>query len=446
MSARRTVEALTPLVDTRISGREQRPRALAPLAEPAPSLGRERARRAKFLSKQAEKTWEEQLARTQPAYIHACFNNPDRAKTYWVYTWKPDAPELKKRIPYTCGSWRCQHCREHAGHVLYARLQEAFYGVETSGVVFAVLTLDPKWHRTAAHDLPGVYREFSRRQNRWMKRLRRWLLETYGHDFGNAWASVTECHKSGVPHVNIAIHHAAWASDLRVRRKAMLAEGLPEFEAIQAEPVLLEHAQECGFGWRCTIEANRYGDTEAISGYLVKGVKNADRMHAEIAKLSQLPLMAPKNFRRLRAGKGFVPPKHKGECTGTVIRRYRSPEGDEQTEPLSRPVFPPEPDRSHAEAWELWRATCERKRAYLAEVQHAVDIEQTVAWRDEGRRMRHVPREELVQTYVRRSDGATSLERVIVLSAPKVPIAVQLAREGPGRPGPARTLFDTRPK
>jgi len=419
MSARRTVEALTPLVDTRISGREQRPRTLAPLADHEPVSKWERARRAKFLRNQAEQREADERARNLPAYIHACFNNPKRTRTYWVYTWKPGDPSSKKRIPYQCGSWKCVHCQPHAGHVLFARLQEAWATLDPIGTVFVVLTLDPEWHREARHDLAGVYREFSKRQNRWMKRLRRYLIDRYGVDMGNRWASVTECHRTGVPHVNIAIHHRAWALDLRREQQAARAAGLTEFQAIQAEPELLRHAEECGFGWRCTIEANRDDNVEAITGYLVKGVKRADKMHGEIAKLSQLPVMAPKNFRRLRAGVGFVPPKHKGDCTGTIIRRYRTREGDEETEPLSKPKFQPEPNRDEEpEAWEHWKAEYERKLSYMREVFHAVAIEQAVAWTDEARP--EGKREELIQRFVRRPDGVTSCDGVVVLNVPKV--------------------------
>lgn len=364
-------------------------------------------------------------ARNRPAYIRACFNNPDRDKTYWLYTWKPDAPQEKTRIPYTCGSWKCPHCREHAGHVLFTRLQEAWQSYDSAGVVFIVLTLDPKHHSEARADLDGVYQDFAGRQNRWMKALRRWLDWEYGErhnegryrgrpiagtgDFRNRWASVTECHKSGVPHVNIAVYHPRWARDLRKRREAMLSAGAGEFEAIQMAPDLLTRAQHNGFGWRCTAEANRYGNTEAISGYLVKGVKRADAMHGELAKLSQLPTMAPKNFRRLRAGVGFVPPKHKGPCTGTVIRRFRSREGDEHTEPLARPAAlrrPADPELLP----EYFR-----KLEYLKEVEHAALIEQRLAWRAED-----VPerREDCVSTFRRTVEGSTVSGRMTVINAP----------------------------
>jgi hypothetical protein len=66
--------------------------------------------------------------------------------------------------------------------------------------------------------------------------------------------------------------------------------------------------------------------------------------------------MAPKNFRRLRSGKGFLPLRRKGELTGALIRRYRAPEGDEVAEAVSR--------STNAEYMAQVRA-CERKEQEL---------------------------------------------------------------------------------
>lgn len=438
--------AKTSLGDTRISGREQRPRSLPPLAGGRTHLSSvpenedgsaERARRAYFADRERRAASEAERKAALPAYIHACFKNPDRKRTYWVYTWDPSNPGKKTRIPYVCNSWKCEHCQPHAGHVLFSRLQEAWavkyecpltgekLPMTAEGTVFLVLTLDPELHKQARQSLDHVYQEFSGRQNVFMKRLRRWLLRRFGVHFENRWASVTECHRSGVPHVNIALHHPEWAAELREDRVHRLNAGASQFDSIRLERELTHHAQSCGFGWRCTAEANRYGDTEAICGYLVKGVKNADRMHGEIAKLSQIPVMAPKNFRRLRAGKCFIPPKRKGTNTGTVIRRYWTNEGDEQTEPLSQPSFDdPEPNKlTQPDEWQCWHDEQERKRAYLAEVQHCVRIEQEIAWKNEALREPTVSkdktREELVTTYNRRDDGVTVCGSMVVINVPR---------------------------
>lgn len=50
-----------------------------------------------------------------------------------------------------------------------------------------------------------------------------------------------------------------------------------------------------------------------------------DATTGEIAKITQAPLNAPIRFRRLRSGKGFLPPRHHDETiTGVLIRRRRA--------------------------------------------------------------------------------------------------------------------------
>ena len=65
-----------------------------------------------------------------------------------------------------------------------------------------------------------------------------------------------------------------------------------------------------GFGVESTVEANRQFDSvEQLAGYIAKTAKDADRIHGELAKTCQIPVMAPLSFRRVRSGKGFLPPK-----------------------------------------------------------------------------------------------------------------------------------------
>jgi hypothetical protein len=53
----------------------------------------------------------------------------------------------------------------------------------------------------------------------------------------------------------------------------------------------------------------------------------ADRTVGEVAKLTQLPLNAPKRFRRLRSGRRFLKPRRKDPAwTGTVVRRVADPQ------------------------------------------------------------------------------------------------------------------------
>jgi hypothetical protein len=79
-------------------------------------------------------------------------------------------------------------------------------------------------------------------------------------------------------------------------------------------PWFVLNGQDCGFGYKCWGEplTGRPGD---IAGYLTKlareltgaGIKN------------QIPLDAPRHFRRLRASRKTLPPRRKSEWTGRLV-------------------------------------------------------------------------------------------------------------------------------
>lgn len=72
-----------------------------------------------------------------------------------------------------------------------------------------------------------------------------------------------------------------------------------------------------------TCEAARNAD--ALAGYLAKLAAEQDTPTppgvGEVVKLTQLPVHAPRGFRRLRSSRGFLPPKPKasGEWTGELV-------------------------------------------------------------------------------------------------------------------------------
>jgi hypothetical protein len=87
---------------------------------------------------------------------------------------------------------------------------------------------------------------------------------------------------------------------------------------------LLERAIVSGWGTHSSAEQVR--STGAVSNYFVDIAKHGHEHAHELAKLTQLPLNAPRHFRRLRAGKGFLPPVHKNpDWTGALVRRYYDP-------------------------------------------------------------------------------------------------------------------------
>jgi len=211
--------------------------------------------------------------------------------------------------------------------------------------VFAVLTLDPAEHKRAGYELADVFKSFGRK---FQKLRQKWEAVCTGKrglglDWcGSSWVSVIESHRTGVPHLNVVMHAPKLAQYLRDLYDARRFGGATHREATLLHDRFLRAAEDCGFGWSSTLEAadaaNRdRADLDAIAGYVAKVAKKADRLHAEVAKVTQLPLAAPKNFRRVRAGKGFLPPKRKSEeYTGAIVRVRWTRDGDQEAESLVR--------------------------------------------------------------------------------------------------------------
>ncbi|HSQ03454.1 MAG TPA: hypothetical protein VLN59_05435, partial [Burkholderiales bacterium] len=81
--------------------------------------------------------------------------------------------------------------------------------------------------------------------------------------------------------------------------------------------------------------------SEAIAGYVVKLAGQHDAAAGELAKITQAPLNAPERFRRLRSGKGFLPPRHSDpNVTGCLVRRRRAVAGDWEICAINAPKDP----------------------------------------------------------------------------------------------------------
>jgi hypothetical protein len=309
-----------------------------------------------------------------PRYIQECDRNPKRQTSMFVFTWRLDNSAETTRRPYVCNSWRCPYgCAVHQSHVLFARLQKAFDGLPTSEIVFLVLTLPGIEHDKRGESLAELYQGLSVGQRHLQKRWRR-LLEKLGHeDFKNKWVSVVEAHASGVPHLNVLIHSPALAREAAkfagYRMGAGATKRLGEHMLIGGD--WLEHVTDVGFGERSTWDVVR-NDQEAkqsrdrLFSYLVEVAKRVHTTHRELAKRTQLPLVAPKGFRRVRSGVGFLPKKRKNpDISGTIVRRMRTYEGDEIVMPLVR----------------------SKNEAYNLQVEAVCELEQRLAWDDEARHM-----------------------------------------------------------
>lgn len=358
--------AASPLVSTRISEREHRPRslcgglsvtysqverpvvrrqparqhALSPLPQdqagsttqrnigPAVRTARPRLRGPGRTAKHPRQSSSERAhAVVIPRHVQACQWSAFGHEKWFVWTWRRGVPAVKTRVPYSCNSWRCEVCRRHEAAVTFARIKEATRreGYVSSGWVFIVLTLDRDGYYSgkAWVDTDTAYRELSRMSRNFLARLRR----AFNGAPGSSWVAVVEAHRTGWPHMNLLLYAPELASELEASRVARIEAGATERQSLLLSGKLLSAATATGWGTQSTAEVAHSQD--AIAGYIVKLAGEADATNGELAKITQAPTNAPQRFRRLRSGKGFLPPRRSNpNITGVLVRRRRSPEGD----------------------------------------------------------------------------------------------------------------------
>jgi hypothetical protein len=285
------------------------------------------------------------LPERTPKHVQHCYGTGSRL--WWIYTWRKSAPESKVRVPYMCQSWRCPHCRKHESHVLYSRMLQATEPLAREGFLLAVLTVDRDGYDGHAPwvSADAAYKALSRQTRNFLKRLRRWQVQMGMEPLKNQWLATVEAHRSGWPHVNLVVWSpelAAYVREHRQRADKRSAcggcgvQGCGECrEATLLWGPLLDHAMSSGWGRISTLEAVREGNTERVCGYIVKLAGMHEQSAGEVSKLTQLPTCAPERFRRLRSGKGFLPPRYKDDrYTGTLVRRFIERDGTCTVQPL----------------------------------------------------------------------------------------------------------------
>lgn len=297
--------------------------------------------------------------RVIPLHVSACQHSPDRRRRWATWIWKKNNSSVQTRIPYSCNSWRCDVCRRHEAAVTFARIKEAAAPLDPSGWCFLVLTLDRDGYYGGKPwpDVNAAYAALAKMSRRLLVRLgARYGEPTLERSsrglrtvkkLGNRWVSVVEAHRSGWPHMNLLLWCPALARELADERDERLSDpelanavalardawknGEPVPSAVRElargatviGDVLGDLASECGWGRQSTAEVARSSD--AVAGYVVKLAGHHDASVGELAKITQAPLNAPVRFRRLRSGKGFLPPRHKNpEITGCLVRRKRA--------------------------------------------------------------------------------------------------------------------------
>jgi hypothetical protein len=314
-----------------------------------------------------------------PRHVRACQHSQDRRERWAIHTWKRDGGAVITRVPYSCNSWRCEVCRRHEAAVTFARIKEAVQrtdpdtgelALDPTGWCFLVLTLDRDGYFSGKpwFDVNAAYQSLGKMSRKALERIgREWGADLreevriskktgktsvrYVRTVGKSWFSVVEAHRSGWPHVNLVL----WCPELAALLRREQADRLedPElanalalardaWKSREAVPTavrelarkatvaggrVLDVLEDAGWGRQSTAEAAR--DIESVIGYGVKLAGLHDASVGELAKVTQCPMNAPERFRRLRSGKGFLPPRQKDETvTGCMLRRRRSAEGD----------------------------------------------------------------------------------------------------------------------
>ena len=284
--------------------------------------------------------------------VSQCTRQGGRGWILWL--WAQACPDLKICCPYYCGSHRCVHpdgspteCARHNAAVMFARIKEALDPYTAAACVTCVLTLDRngfyggrKWL-----DVNEAYRGLLKLFDDFMHRIRRWLKRMGFAPLRNEWVSVTESHASGWPHVNVLIVHPELARYVEDSRLERIAQGKSVNAARLFDGELLDIIVNSGWGRQSSIEPVKSKD--CMAAYIAKVTQHYDAMLGEIAKLTQTPLNAPAHFRRLRSGKGFLPPRRFNPLwTGAFVRMYYDPQWGYVAEAMRSKTKPTEPARN----------------------------------------------------------------------------------------------------
>lgn len=250
-----------------------------------------------------------------PPYVGQC-------GCHGLYTWRKGDPSTVTRSRLLCGSWRHDGpCARRNASIAFARIKEALDPLPPAGNIFLVLTKDRNgvYSGKPLTSIDATYADLSKNTTRFVALVRRYAAQR-GWPPPVLWIGVAEAHRTGWPHFNLILHAPALAAELEAERVAALARGETERNSTLLRGPLLDFAMRTGWGVQSTAERARSAD--ALAGYIVKLAGEADATTGEIAKLSQVPLNAPKNFRRLRSSKGALPPKRKNpDYTGVLVQR-----------------------------------------------------------------------------------------------------------------------------
>lgn len=253
-----------------------------------------------------------------PKRVERCSNQPQpegsQAWRYW--TWKREGGAEPKRHAHKCRSWRCQgECSKSLWAEDWRRIHSALNRYPVENISFLVLTLDRYGTITGVPwDGPQeAYRELSRLTRNFLARLKR-LARSAGAEWDpSAWVATVEAHRSGWPHLNLVIANE-WLAGLLREEAGKPGHGSFPWLAGDLATAALE------VGWGPKSGGAPAQSKEAIAGYIAKLAGEQGDVTGEIAKMTQAPVNAAMKLRRIRSGKGFLPPRKKDDtATGMLI-------------------------------------------------------------------------------------------------------------------------------
>jgi hypothetical protein len=224
------------------------------------------------------------------SYVAAC-----SCGAWHLVVWPKDDPAQRWAGQFKCRSWRHQgDCRLWKGAQDFVRCREAMES--HTHWTHVVLTFE----QPAGSDPQAMFRQGV---HKWAKLRKRLARKFDVMRYIQTW----ERHRSGFPHVHLAITN----------------KGL--FHSANSSPIanwqslIQDHAVKSGFGpigW-----CERLRSAAAMAGYLNKLARELTGKGVDY----QVPVNAPRNFRRLRASVRLLPPVHKNPDITGFIKFYKLP-------------------------------------------------------------------------------------------------------------------------
>ncbi len=221
-----------------------------------------------------------------PEYIRACAEN-----RWHLQVWRRgEKGSSLRRVPYRCRSWRhAGPCREWCGACDFVRVKQAVQ--ELNFWTYLVLTYPSE----IAADTDCLFRWGVKH---WSKLRKRIVYEFDAIKYIQTW----EVHKSGKPHVNVlisnqALYNACLSNHRWVKQKWL-------------EPALVET------GWGPISWLSPKDNVEQMAAYLTKLARELTGAGVK----DQVPMNAPRHFRRIRASRNTLPKRHKDPTlTGKLV-------------------------------------------------------------------------------------------------------------------------------